>query len=226
LPDPANLEQSEDLFFYKQPKVSLKRGDRALFSLFSTQAPFEHLYTLDLLDLIVNAESYYRPAQVEPEQHDVWHTIQLKNTAGLPLTTAPVTVVKDQQIMGQDTLNYTSAGAEINVKMSKALDIRAKVYDEELARERAALRFGSTTYDKLTIKSQVVLTSRKGQAVKLRVRRSFSGELVSATKTPKHTKSAKGVRQVNTTNLLEWTIDLPSGKEATLDYSYTVLVRT
>src|SRR2546421_5782583 len=82
-PSPVPGVQAEDLFFYRQPHVSLKQGDRGYFFMFKALSPYEHLYTLDLPDRVENNYEY-RPIPAPLSPPDVWHAIKFKNTSGQP----------------------------------------------------------------------------------------------------------------------------------------------
>lgn len=224
-PDPNAMEQVEDLFFYKRDGVSLEKGDRSLTMLFSARADYEHLYTLEIPETLVDANDYYRPQPEGADRYTVWHTLKFKNTAGLPLTTAPITVMSDRQILGQDTMGYTSSGAEANVKMSKALDISTEVADVEIARERNKETIYSTRYDEVTVKTTIDLTNRKKEAVRAKITKTFAGDYSVSTPPGKNTKIAKGLRRANGNNVLVWELDIPPGKKTSLTVTYKVLVR-
>ncbi len=222
-PNTAPGMQAEDLFFYQQPNVSMKKGDRAFYMLFQAKSTYEHLYTTDLVDSVVNNVEY-RPTTDGPT--DVWHSLKLKNTSGHPLTTAAATVFKDGQIMGQDTLMYTSTGAEFLVKMSKALDVRVDAIEEETTRERQSLKLpGGAVYDLVNVKGTVSIRNMKGEAVQMRVTKDLTGEIIKVDGTPKVTKPAKGLRDVNPSSRLVWMPKIEAGKSLELTYQYKLYVR-
>lgn len=216
--------QAEDLFFYRQPNVSLKRGDRGMYVMFTSQSDYSHLYTLDLPETVFENERYV-PVQEGPL--DVWHGLRFKNTSGQPLTTAAVTVFKDAQVMGQDTLRYTSVSGEVLVKMNKALDVRAEQTEEEVTRGRVALKLpNNVAYDLVTLKGTVSVRNAKPEAVSLKMTKSLTGEIVASDGKPEVTSTAKGLRQMNPTQRLVWQRTLDSGKELKLTYTYRLYVRS
>lgn len=224
---PSNVPgmQAEDLFFYRQPHVTLKTGDRGYFVLLKAESDYEHLYTLDLPNNIQdNVE--YRPIPVVTPP-DVWHTIKFKNTSGQPLTTAPVTVFQNGEVLGQDTLSYSSPGSDVLVRMSKALDVHADANEEEVSRERASLRLPNDHFfDLVTLKGTIALQNFKDKAVKMKITKEIFGELVSADGSPTVTKTAKGLQDVNPTLRLIWTPEIAAGGKLALTYTYRVYVRT
>jgi len=216
--------QAEDLFFYRQPHVTLKQGDRGYFFMFKAVSAYEHLYTLDLGDLVQNNYEY-RPIPVSAPP-DVWHALKFKNTSGQPLTTAPATVFQHGEVLGQDTLKYSSAGAEVLVRMSKALDVHADSIEEEVSRERAALKLpNGVYYDFVTLKGTISLENFKHDVVKMKITKDFTGELVSADANPVATKTAKALQQVNPSGRLVWNLQLAAGQKTTLTYTYKLYVR-
>lgn len=220
----SSTDLAEDLFFYKRPGVSLKRGDRAFYVLFTAKSDYSHLYTVELPDTIYN-NTEYRPMPDGPS--DVWHSLKLKNTSGQPLTTAPASVYNDGQLMGQDTLMYTPADAEFLVKMSKALDIRVEATEQELTRERGALRIPNTSnvYDLVTLQGTLSIRNFKNQAVTMRITKSITGEITEADANPVVTKVAKGLREVNPNSRLVWTIDLKPGEQRDVKYTSKLYLR-
>jgi hypothetical protein len=220
-------QQIEDLFFYRQGGVTLHKGDRANYVLFKTDAPYKEVYTWDNQNPIVNNVDY-RPAPQEPQPpEDVWHTLQFKNTSGRPLTTAPATTFKNGQILGQDTMNYVSTGGDVEIKITKALDIKAESSEEEVSRDRGAIKGdnGVPLFDLVTLKGTLQAANLKGEAVTLRIRRDFTGDLVAAEGDPDVKKTTKGLRDTNSTGRLTWTKTVEPGHPLRLAYTYKVYVR-
>jgi hypothetical protein len=215
-------EQAEDLFFYRQPGVSLKKGDRALYMLFEAKADYSHLYVTDLYDGSSGGD-VYRPAPEGPT--DVWHQIKFKNAANQPLTTGPASVYQKNQVIGQDTLKYTPQGAEVTINMTKALDISTEATEVEVGRERQIKMPNGNHYDLVTIKGTVVVNNLKKEAVQMKITKNFTGELSSATGNAKESKLAKGLTEVNPRTRLVWEPSLKAGEKLELTYTYRIYVR-
>lgn len=216
----------EDLFFYSQPAVTMKSGDRAFFLLFQAAAEYTHLYTLDIPNTINEVEQY-DPNSRRATPYDVWHTIRFKNTSEQPLTTAPATVYKSGEILGQDTVTYTSKDAEVRIRMSKALEIGNDTSEEEVGRERGALKTTSYgVFDLVTINGTIEVKNRKPEAVPIRITKSVVGEVTASSNNAKLTKTAKGLREVNPRTQIEWNATLAPGASLSLTYTYKIYVRT
>lgn len=215
--------EGEDLFFYRRPNVKLDRGERGYYVLFKAEMDYEHVYTWDIPDTIVN-NFQYGGAPEGPG--DIWHSLKFKNSSDLPWTTGTAITIKDGEILGQDMLNYTARGSNALVKITKALDIRADQTEEEVTRERAAYRLpnNGTVFDLVTLKGTLELKNRKNEAVKLQISRWITGEVVATEGNPKVTKSLKGLRQVNSGAKIEWELPLAAGEEKKISFTYKVYV--
>jgi hypothetical protein len=209
---------SEDLFFYRLANVEMKRGDRGYFILLALESDYSHIYEWEIPDKV--NESRY--VQQEDRPGDVWHSFKFKNNSQQPLTTGPATIFKAGEIMGQDSLLYTSVGAESTVKMNKALDVRAEDFEEEIARVVLEQPIRGSWYDVVTLKGTLSITNRKGEAVELKITKELTGEMVSSDGNPKVRTITRGLRAVNPRQMLEWTVRIPAGESRTITYTYKV----
>lgn len=218
--NPIPGQQEEDLFFYHQPDVTLKRGDRGYYVLFTADAEFEHVYEWEILDQIQDTQ--YIQRQDVPD--DVWHSLKFKNTSGRPFTTAAAVTMKNGELLGQDMMKYTTAGADATVRITKAMDVAAESAEEETERKRDALQLRSGYYDLVSLKGTLQVANRKADAIKLKVTKFLTGEVKAAEGNPKITALAKGLRAVNPRQRLEWTLALKAGEKKTVSYSYSVFI--
>ncbi len=217
--------QAEDLFFYRQPNVHLKKGERAYFVVLTADAPYEELYTWDIDDFVMDAT--YRPTPPSDQREDIWHTIRFTNTAKMPFSTGAATIFKDNQMLGQDMMRYASVGGKAELKITKAVDISADQLEEETARERGALQntYKQATHDLVTLQGTLTLVNRQAKVATVRVRKLLTGEVISTSPLAKVTKTARGLRDVNSRALVEWTQTVEPGKTVKLTYSYKVYIR-
>jgi hypothetical protein len=212
---------TEDLFFYRQPDVNLKRSDRGYYVLFTAESDYEHIYEWEIADVIQDTVYAQRP---EDQPEDVWHSLKFKNTSGRPFTTASAVTMKDGELLGQDMMRYTSVNADATVRITKALDVAAESAEEEVERKRDALVIRGNYYDLVTLKGTLRVMNRKTDPVTLKITKFLTGELVSADGMPKKTAVAKGLRAVNQRLKLDWTLDLKPGDKRELTYTYTVYI--
>jgi hypothetical protein len=230
--------QAGDLFFYTKQNLTLKRGERGMYMLFQSEAPYKEIYTW-LVDDDTEDNVEYRFPSGDPGE--VWHSVRFRNTSGQPLTTSAATTMKNGQILGQDMIVYTPAGAEAEVRITKALDIRVEKNEEEVRRESGVIkekiylgldRNGQRMYDekplfdRLYIKGTLVMRNQKPEKVTVKVAKSLTGEVSVASHEAKIVKLAKGIKDTNPTSQITWQVDVDPGKTLDLTYEFSMLVRT
>jgi hypothetical protein len=215
-------DQVEDLFFYKLSGITLKKGDRAAYTLFTYKTPYEHVFTWN-----ANQQGYYG-GTIRQDNQDVWHSLTFKNAGDKPLTTGVVSVFSKNQILGQDVMTYTSAGADTEVQLNKAMDIKTSMVLEELTRDRAALQLPGTnsTYDLITVKGTLMVKNNRKDASKMRISTTFTGDLLTSDDQPKVTKGATNLGDLNPSSTLSWKPEVKAGETKTITYTYKVYVRT
>src|SRR5215813_3742024 len=90
----------EDLFLYSRSGVTLNRGERATYNVFSSSVAYEHAYEWEVHDQ-PRVDGFGNPVQANynngtPDaaiMNSVWHSIRLKNSSKFPWTSAPAMVI-------------------------------------------------------------------------------------------------------------------------------------
>lgn len=221
---PVMGEGAEDLYFYHVEGVTLKKGERGYYPLFTGSVPYEHVYTWDISNYIDENVSYRRqPEESEPQQI-VWHSLKLTNSTGNPWTTAPAMTMKDGRILGQDTVNYTPDKAETDLKITQAISIHAEQNEYEIDRQRSASEFYGSRFDLVTVNGELAVTNFKDETVKVEISKELLGEVVKADGNPEIVKLASGLRRVNPQSKLVWKIEAKPGKDNVVKLTYTFKV--
>lgn len=230
--------QAGDLFFYTKQNLTLKRGERGQYMLFQAEAPYKEIYTWLVDDQVVDNVEYRFPSG---DPGEVWHSVRFRNTSGQPLTTCAATTMQNGQILGQDMMTYTPAGAETEVRITKALDIRVEKNEEESKREPGVIKekvyIGldrnnermyeeRPLYDRLHIKGTLVIRNQKKEKVTMKVAKSLTGEVSVASHDGKVVKLAKGIKDVNPASQITWQVDVDPGKTLNLTYEFSLLVKS
>lgn len=218
---PVMGESAEDLYFYSINDVTLKKGERGYYLLFSDEVPYEHLYTWDIPNFINEHSMYQGQPEQEPPAQVVWHALKLTNTAQQPWTSAPAMTMKDGRILGQDTMYYTAAGADSKLKITQAVSINAEQNEYEVDRQRSAAQFYSRNYDLVTVRGELAVINFKEEAVTVEITKTLSGEAQKFDGEPKVSRLAKGLRSVNPTSQLVWKVEVKPGKDNAVKISYT-----
>ncbi len=219
-------QTAEDLFLYPLENVTLKRGEVGYYPLFTEGVPYTEFYEWKIPDYI-GAEGYYTTRQPgQPDQPEiVWHSIRLTNTMKMPWTSAPAQLMKDGQIIGQDTLNYTAPTAQTTVKITRAAAVKAEQTEVEVNREREALRLYGDSFDRVTITGTLRATNYTKDRISLEVTKDLSGDIKATTPKAEDVTLARGLRAMNPSHELKWIIEMKPGESSEISYTYQALIR-
>ncbi|MBL8048248.1 MAG: hypothetical protein JNJ45_06155 [Chthonomonas sp.] len=220
----AGGEQIGDLFFYDLDNFSSKRGSRHYQNLFRFDTDYKHVYTWEIPDM-VDAGGNYRGIQPN-EVSEVWHNLRFKNASKRPLTTGVATIFSKGELLGQSMLQYCISDGDCEVRINKALAVRAEATEEEVERVRGAIkdRYENPRYDLVTVKGVLLAKNGLKEDIALEVSKSLTGEIVSNSPDGKVTKTTKGLRQVNSTSVIKWAPKLKPGGSLQLEYTYKLYV--
>src|SRR5690606_32603131 len=113
---------------------------------------------------------------------------------------------KNEEIIGQDMLDYTSPGADAHLKITKALDIQVDGKAEEVSREEGAIkdRNGNNVYDLVTVRGEIEIRNMKSEKVQLKLTKQIEGEVASTNPQAETIKLPTGINQINATSIMTW----------------------
>lgn len=218
-------ESNEDLFFYKHKSITLKKGERGRYTIFSIKAPYTHLYQWDIPDSMRIDDRGYRqgndPSRDIEEQ--VWHVLEFNNTSQMPWTTGPAFVVNGPMPVAQDMMKYTPSKARNSLRLTVATDVRAEQAQTEISRENATVGV-DTYYDNIKVDGTLVIRNLKSNEITLNITKAVTGEVLETGQDGKVTKNAKRLTAVNPQSEIVWKFPLAPGAEKTLTYKYKILV--
>jgi len=211
----------EDLFLYTRKNVTLARGERASYNVFSAEIGIKHFYEWD----VPSAPADQRQPQVSSTENSIWHSLRLSNSSAFPWTSAPAFVLSGDRPISQDMLSYTPKGGETMLKLTVATDLRSSAQELETERQPRAARWNGYDYDVVTVEGSLKIKSYKSKTVSLIVRKNVTGEVLQVSAPGKAEKMGQAVRAENPNSKIQWEIPLKPGQETTLTYKYRVLVR-
>lgn len=221
---PMTGESNEDLYMYHQSHVTLKKGDRSRYTVFTGKIPYEHVYQLEVPDGM-NIDWYGRRTgdrDAKDDDTQVWHVLRLQNTTEHPWTTAPALATNGAMPVAQDTLRYTPPKGKSTLKLTVATDVRA--VQEQVEASRRQVSMFRQEFDEVTVNGKLAVRSYKSKPVKLTVTKSMVGEVTESSEGGKAVKVVKRLNSVNPDSQISWEFELAPGAEKVLTYSYKVLI--
>ena len=222
--------QEEDLFLYNRKNVTLGRGERATYNVFSEIVNYEHIYEWNLedqprVDGFGNAQNNLNSGADRSTKDSIWHALRLKNTTKFPWTSAPTMVISGTKPLSQDTVPYTPKGATSSLKLTVATDIRASHEENEVDRQKDVQRRRSHNYDEVTVEGTLTVRNYKSKEVRLSIADRVRGSVDSQTDDGKTTKLAEAIAVDNPLSRLTWEVTLKAGEEKVIKYRYKVWLR-
>ena len=217
---------SVDLSFQDIGRQSLDEGDSLALETASATAPYERIVEWIVPDARRDRWAYGQQQEGDNDEGDgAWDAVRFRNPLAFPMTTGPAMIVAGDRFNGQQMSYWVNPGEETTLHVTKALSIRTRSTEQEVGTRSEMVYVGSTRYAKMTVQGELRANNHRKEAVTLIIRRRFSGDLVSADKSPKETALEEGVYSVNKRNQLLWNVMLKPGEEVALNYRYTLLVQ-
>jgi hypothetical protein len=185
-PEVAGSETDEDLFVFTVKRVTLKKGERMVLPVAEYELGYRDVYVLDL--------PFAPPMEVRANANDAQlreiarlfgaprftHVLRLTDSGREPLTTAPALIASGDRVLGQGLMRYTAPGAECDLALTTAVDIKVTKSDTETGRVPAALNVDGSTYLRVDLQGNIAITNRRDHPVDIEVKRSILGHAVSA----------------------------------------------
>lgn len=187
-PDVGGSGKNEDLFIFTVKDVTLKKGERLVLPVAQTTMEYKDVYTLEV-PFAPPAEYRHQIGNDHQRQElarllaapKVMHKVRLHNKSGQPLTTAPALLLKDGKLLGQGLMTYTARGAEVDVDVTAAIDVKVKKTDRETKRSPNAATYNGEPYWRVDLAGTLTLTNLREQAIEVEVVRHVLGNVGEAT---------------------------------------------
>jgi len=220
----------EDLFLYSRAAVTLERGERATYNVFSASVDYEHVYEWEVVDA-PRVDAYGNVIQNNPNPQDaamrnaIWHSIRLKNSTKFPWTSAPTMVISGVKPVSQDTIPYTPKTASASLRITVATDIRSSHEEREVARQQNVQRRHGYEMDLVTVEGKLKLKNYKSKEVRVDVRKMLRGEVDVQSDDGKSVKLGEAIQTDNPLSRMSWEVPLKAGEEKVVTYRYKIYVR-
>jgi hypothetical protein len=223
LPDELVGKGGNDLFVYELPPMTLKRGERAMVPILSTEAAYRDIYTWDVE--LTHSESYAASTAESPSplilsETKVWRQVELINNTDIPWTTGAAMLVDGKQPLAQELLTYTSPGGICRVPVTVSVDLRGKAEDTEVNRVLNAFHWRGSDYARIEGKIELELANNKAESVPVEVRLRFGGKATQTTEEGKITLESFRTEDwrdnrgnpINNSSLVRWTATIEPGE--------------
>jgi hypothetical protein len=178
--------ENEDLFVFTVENVTLEKGQRMVLPVAEYEMPYEDVYTLSIpftpppeVWRNFNMGNQAQLAQILSGPR-VMHKIRLTNESDHPLTTAPALILANDRLLAQGMIRYAAPGADTDLDITQAVDIRVRKEDNETGRVPNAVVWQRDEYGRVDLEGTITLTNFRDEPMTVEVVRHVLGNVVSA----------------------------------------------
>jgi hypothetical protein len=182
----VTADAAADLFIYSVEGVTLGKGERAVVDVFRTEAAYVDRYVWNVAPLPppellrhINANRHREIAALRTASK-VKHVVVLTNRSGQPWTTGPALLFRKGVFLAQELLTYTSAGNEVELPITVAVDVQGKKTEKEIDRKYNCLTLNNRNLSRVTYRGTLDVTNFRKGPVDLRIRRVVFGTASTA----------------------------------------------
>jgi hypothetical protein len=205
----GNLPQLEtlagtDFTVYTKSDMTLRRGEKAIVTLFTKKVTFSHLYRWTI------------PGNVQ-------HRLILPNQTATPWTTGPCLVLSpERQPLSEDILYYTAKGARCELPITAAVNMVTAKNEKETARKTKAYSPNNNDeyYDVVTLDGKLELQSFEKNTVEVIVEATVPGTPTELSEGGSSSMNPDKLRLLEKEANVRWKFEMKSGEKKTIPYVY------
>jgi hypothetical protein len=176
--------EADELSLYRVEHVTLGKGERALVRVFSVDVGVEDIYKWEIggteaeaATLLQQAAGGDPTALERVSRQRVWHHLRIANRSDQPWTTGPAVYFADGNVVAQDRITYTPAGANVDLRLTMATDVLVSWDDTEDRRDRAAREIDDVYWDLINGHGELSIRSHEDDPIELIVVRRMMGTI-------------------------------------------------
>lgn len=191
-----------DFTVYTKADLTVRRGERAIVTLFTQKIRYRHLYRWETTG-------------------EVQHFLTLQNATPTAWTTGPCLTLSDGSPLSEDVLKYTPRGAMGEVQVTTAINIAHSQSEKEVDRQlKAHSPRHNEFFDLVTIAGELELKNFEPKPVEILIDTPIQGRPLEADRDGVIQIDATKLRLVERAGSIRWRLTLEPGEEIRLTYRY------
>lgn len=197
-----------DYTVYTKKDLTVRRGERAIVTLFTRKIPYRHLYRWSPPDALQ-------------------HLLVLENVSETAWTTGPCLAVSGDRPLTEDLLKYTPRAARSELPVTTAINIAHDKVESETDRKfRAHSPSQHVFFDLVTLDGEVRLRNFEKKPSHLIINVKVPGRPVEVSDNGSKTSDPTKLELLNREGSLRWDLRLNPGETKVLRYKYERYVRS
>ena len=193
---------ASDFTVYTKEGLTLRRGEKAIVTLFVKRIRYTHVYRWSL------------PQRMK-------HFLTLINDTDTAWTTGPCLALSDHRPLSEDLLRYTPKGGRCDIPVTTSINIAHTTDETEVDRELKNYSPGNNFHlDRVTLEGKLKLRNYEQREVKVFINRVVPGKPLSASDNGKTSVDTSKLKLVEREGRIGWEIELAPDEAKTLTYQY------
>jgi len=195
-------EAASDFAVYTKKGMTVRRGEKAVVTLFTRKIPYSHYYR------------WQSPG-------DMRHFLVLRNDTDTPWTTGPVVAVSEQRPLCEDTVKYTPRGSNYELPVTTAVNVATGATESEVDRKLKAHEPAHNVFlDLVTVEGRLTIRNYEKRPIGLEVRRTVAGLIRLASDDGRIWQNTDKLKLTEREGTVTWTLKLAPGETKELTYRY------
>lgn len=193
---------ASDFTVYTKHDLTLRRGEKAILTLFKQRLKYSHVY---------------RWAPPQP----IEHRLLLANESGTAWTTGPCLAVSGANPLSEDLLRYTPRGGKGDLPVTAAVNIAHEKSEVEIDRRLKAHSPAEHVHlDLVTLEGTLKLRNFETRNVEIQLTVLVAGKPIKASGDDSLATDPTQLKLTDRSGTLNWTVKIAPGEEKTLTYRY------
>jgi len=203
----GNLPQMEgaaanDYTVYTKKDLTVRRGEKAIVTLFTRKIQYTHLYR-------------WSPPQ------EIQHFLVLRNDTDSPWTTGPCLAISGARPLSEDLLKYTPKGGNGEIPVTAAVNIANDQSEKETDRKLKAHEPAPGFFvDLVTVEGQLKVRNFEKRLVNVVISAAVQGKPLGASDDGAVSIDATRMQLMERIGYVRWHLKLEPGETKTLTYKY------
>lgn len=191
-----------DYTVYTKKGLTVRRGEKAVVTLFKAKIRYSHVYRWNL------------PGRIE-------HNLVLQNSTDTSWTTGPCVIVRGQQPLAEDILKYVPKGAAGEMPVTTAINVAHEKSESEAERKLKVHEPSKEFFlDLVTVKGKLQVKNFEKRAVTVVVTAPVLGKPLEASDNGQITVDTSKLQLMERSGSVQWTLKLEPDETKTVTYTY------
>ena len=191
-----------DFTVYTKKDVTLRRGEKAIITLFVKKVPYSHIY------------HWETPKQIQ-------HSLVLHNDTDTAWTTGPCLAVSGDRPLSEDLLKYTPRNGRCELPVTAAVNIASDQSESEIDRKlKAHSPRDHEFFDLVTLEGTLKLRNYEKTAVEVLVSCTVAGKPIAVSDDGAMSINPGKLQLKDREGTYRWRVLLKPGEGKTLTYRY------